>query len=89
MRYELAGIPTARQGKNKRMRNATFDESIRALTEAGLIPSGDVKQWEATQKLRNLASDPDFQSIRHPAAAMRILRVTAAPISRLFPSIKR
>jgi hypothetical protein len=62
----------------------TFAERIEAAIADGIIPSRDRRRWDATRRLRNIASHPERQAIYPPGMALTSLEIATEQINGLF-----
>lgn len=83
-RCEQAGIPTKRQTKKGKLIDLRFVENIESLMKAGIIDATDRLGWDATRKLRNIASHPDSQTILAPGMTIGLLVSAAELLNGLF-----
>jgi hypothetical protein len=78
------GLPLMITNASGKSRATNFSGNIRALQNAGQIDAADATRWEATRKLRNVASHPQRQQILPPGMTIRSLVANADLVNRLF-----
>ena len=86
-RCKLAGIPIEQQ-KNGRRLDRSFKKLIADLNTKGIIPSDEMRAWNAVRELRNSSSHPERQSIMPPGHAIAGIDATARQINQLFAENK-
>jgi hypothetical protein len=74
-RYKQLGGPDDRPN---------FVDTIRWLTQAGVIPVADGPRWQAARQLRNRASHLEQQVVMPPGAVLTTLEACGHDINRLF-----
>jgi hypothetical protein len=70
---------------NRKIRNGKFEDKLAYLRQEDVIPEAEWIRWDATRKLRNLASHPESQTLYGPPDALRNLWITTEQIHLLFP----